>query len=60
MPADAPTVARRVFEACTATDPAARPTAAQVVQWLQEDEASRQAAAASGGGGSSSALGLVQ
>lgn len=33
----APAVARKLFTACTAADPAKRPTAQQVVAWLKAD-----------------------
>ena len=36
MPAASPPVAARIFEACTATDPRARPSAADMVEWLRE------------------------
>lgn len=39
MPDDAPAVARLIFSACTALDPRARPSAAQVVGWLRDAEA---------------------
>lgn len=35
MPMDAPPIAAHIFHACTQLDPAARPTAAQVAEWLR-------------------------
>jgi hypothetical protein len=36
MPSKCPPVARKVFQACTNSDPDQRPTAQQLVQWLRE------------------------
>lgn len=35
LPPDAPPLARLIFESCTQMDPALRPNAAQLVEWLR-------------------------
>lgn len=35
MPPDAPPLARLIFQSCTQLDPALRPNAAQLVEWLR-------------------------
>lgn len=39
MPPDAPSVAKRIFEACTQMDPQERPSCSQIVAWLRADMA---------------------